>query len=115
MKPSKRSDPPEPGKSSPAFGAPRDTATPENATTPDDTAKVKVRKHYDADFKLHAISKLLRGEKQTEVSQELGVSQPLLSIWKSRALTAVQRDFEGGASPPRGGSTKSGRAGSSGD
>jgi transposase-like protein len=115
MKPSKRSDPPEPGESSQTFGAPRDTATPDHAATPDDTAKVKIRKHYDADFKLHAISKLLRGEKQTEVSHELGVSQPLLSIWKSRALMALQRDFEGGGSQPRGGSPKSGRAGSTGD
>jgi len=59
-----------------------------------DAATLRNRKHYDATFKLHAILKLLRGEKQTHVGLELGVSQPLLSIWKRRALAALYREFD---------------------
>jgi hypothetical protein len=51
------------------------------------------RRRYDGAFKLNAILKLLRGEKQVDVAHELGVSQPLLSIWKRKALEAVCREF----------------------
>jgi len=63
------------------------------AAMPSDAGDLRMRKRYDGAFKLQAVLKLLRGEKQTQVGHELGVSQPLLSIWKRKTLSAIYREL----------------------
>lgn len=51
------------------------------------------RKRYSGGVKLRAVMRLLEGEKQVDVAHSMGVSQPLLSVWKRRAMDAVCREF----------------------